>query len=297
MSAVAARDREEAVGMRIVVGVDGSPDARDALRWALANAAADDRVEVAHAWEVALMGGYDAALVTDPTEIEEAAKQFVDDLAADLDDPRVVPVAIRGGAGPALVAFADQVPAADLVVVGHRGDGKVTLLGSVASHVAHHCRLPVAVVRGDRTGPATRLVVGVDDHHLDESGETESVRAVRWAFARRGVQEIDVVHAWFVPAMAAGPFSGPGADRGEHDAAATAIVQRLLDLAGPAPTGVTVREVAERGTPGFALVEASRHADLVVVGARRRSGLVGLVLGSTCNDVLADSHAPVVVIH
>jgi nucleotide-binding universal stress UspA family protein len=283
--------------MRMVVGVDGSADARDALRWALANALPDARVEVVHAWEVPLMGGYDAALAMDPTEIETAAQSFVDELVAEIDDPRVVPILARGGAGVALVELAEQAPGADLVVVGHRGDGKMALLGSVASHVAHHCHRPVAVVRGDRIGRAARLVVGVDDHRLDDDGENASVRALRWAFGHPGVEEIDVLHAWFVPAMAAGRFSGPGADLEEQDAAAASVVQRVLDATGPPPTGVTIREVAERGTPGFALVEASRNADLVVVGARRRGGLVGLVLGSTCNDVLADSHAPVVVIH
>ena len=284
--------------MRIVVGVDGSQDARDALAWAMANSSESDRIEVVHAWELPIMAGYEAAVVVDPGEIETAAERFVEDLVHELGDPRLVPVVARGSAGHALVEQAAAEPVAGLVVVGHRGEGKVHLIGSVASHVTHHTEVPVAVVRGDRAGRASRLVVGVDDHDLDrQPAASESVRALRWAYAFPGVREIDVLHAWFAPAVAAGLFANAGADLDERDAAAAAVIGRVVAAAGPAPDGVTVREVAERGTPGFALVEASRHADLVVVGSRGRSGLVDFVLGSTCNDVLADSHAPVVVVH
>jgi nucleotide-binding universal stress UspA family protein len=287
--------------MRVVVGVDGSQDARDALAWAVANAGADDRIEAVHAWELPLMAGYEAAVVVDPAEIEQAAERFVGELVEEIADPRVIGVVARGSAGHALVEHADQVPAADLVVVGHQGEGKIALLGSVANYVAHHASMPVVIVRGDRVGRATRLVVGVDDHDLDPNGATgadnESVRALQWAYTRPGVDHIDVLHAWFAPAVAAGLFASAGADMDERDAAGAATISRVMDAAGPVPSGMTVRQVVERGTPGFALVEASRGTDLVVVGSRRRNSLVGFVLGSTCNDVLADSHAPVAVIH
>jgi nucleotide-binding universal stress UspA family protein len=287
--------------MRVVVGVDGSQDARDALAWAVANAAADDRIEAVHAWELPLMAGYEAAVVVDPAEIEQAADRFVGELVEELGDPRVVGVLARGTAGHALVEHAQQAPVADLVVVGHQGEGKMALIGSVANHVAHHAAMPVVVVRGDRVGRATRLVVGVDDHDLDDTdgggADNESVRALRWAYTRAGVEQIDVLHAWFAPAVAAGLFASAGADMDERDAAGAATISRVMEAAGPVPSGVTVRQVVERGTPGFALIEASRGTDLLVVGSRRRNSLVGFVLGSTCTDVLADSHAPVAVIH
>jgi nucleotide-binding universal stress UspA family protein len=51
-----------------------------------------------------------------------------------------------------------------------------------------------------------------------------------------------------------------------------------------------------RGTPGFALIEASRDVDMVVVGSRGRGGFKGLLLGSTSAEVASHSHAPVAVI-
>ena len=50
------------------------------------------------------------------------------------------------------------------------------------------------------------------------------------------------------------------------------------------------------GTGAFSLIEASREADLVVVGTRARHGLIELVTGSTSLDVLAHAHCPVAVI-
>ena len=54
--------------------------------------------------------------------------------------------------------------------------------------------------------------------------------------------------------------------------------------------------VVAAGTGAFALIEASREVDLVVVGTRGRSGLVELIVGSTTLEVLAHAHCPVAVI-
>ena len=55
--------------------------------------------------------------------------------------------------------------------------------------------------------------------------------------------------------------------------------------------------VVAAGTGAFALIEASREVDLVVIGTRGRRGLVELILGSTSLDVTAHAHCPVAVVH
>jgi nucleotide-binding universal stress UspA family protein len=59
---------------------------------------------------------------------------------------------------------------------------------------------------------------------------------------------------------------------------------------------VTVTTEVVRDSAPKALIDASKHADLIVVGSRGRGGFTGLLLGSTTAEVLSHSHASVAVI-
>jgi len=288
-----------AVANTLVVGIDTSPESSLALDWARCIAQPEDRIVVVHAWEVPLVTGYDMVVTIDPGEIERLSLHGLMEIVSGIDDDRLEPVTHQGHAGRGLVAEADEHDAAT-IIVGHRGDSRVAMmLGSTANYVLHHTELPVVIVRGDHGEVPKRVVVGVDDHDLDDEHgvENESTRAVRWACQLPGVEEIRVVHAWFLPALAVGMFATAAAELDTMDAAAQAVVDHVLESVGPPPDHITVVGEAVRGTPGFALIEASREADLVVVGSRGRGGFRELLLGSTSAEVTAHSHAPVAVIH
>ena len=286
---------------RWLVGVDGSDESLNALSWARAEAASDDSVIVVHAWDVPVMVGYEVAVAIDPKTIEDAAQAFLNDLVARTDDPRVSGQLLRSHAGRGIVDLTDP---GDVVVLGHRGTGRMSMmLGSTASYVLHHVTQPVVIVRGDGAQPVGRVVVGADDHDLvDDDGdliagaENEAVRALRWAMALPDVAEVKVVHAWFLPAVVAGWYAGPGADFEAMDAASDTVINHVITAAGDAPEGVSITREVLRGTPGFALIEASRDVDLVVVGSRGRGTLRGLLLGSTSAEVASYGHCPVTVV-
>jgi nucleotide-binding universal stress UspA family protein len=277
----------------VVVGVDASQESNDALTWARAIAGPDDRIVVVHAWEIPLMSGYDMVIAVDMAEVERLAKQGIDDLVGRLDDDRLVPVIHRGHAGRALVEEAED---ADLVVVGHRGSSRMSLmLGSTANYVIHHTSTPVVVARGDEVAiPPQRVVVGVDD--FDDPDDSPSVRALRWATELPGIREVIAIHAWFLPPLAIGMYHPASTDMTSMDEAARRVVDRVIAAAGPFPDGVTVTADVARGTGGFALIEASRDTDLVVVGRRGRGGFSELLLGSTSAETAAHSHAPVAIV-
>lgn len=97
------------------------------------------------------------------------------------------------------------------------------------------------------------------------------------------------------------PITVP-ADRGlleKARQAATDLVDKTIsDHGEPGPASVTVRAV--NGFASDELIQASREADLVVVGARGGAQSGGLAhhtpLGSVSNKVLHHSRCPVVVV-
>jgi nucleotide-binding universal stress UspA family protein len=135
---------------RIVVGVDGSEEAKRALDWALDEARAHQAVvEVVHAWALPSFGKGEAG--------EAAGRRTMDDTMAAVDTGRLPgPVTRTVVNGPGAAVILQSAEAADLVVLGSRGRGgfKGLLLGSVSDQVAQHARCPVLIVPANRTAPA-----------------------------------------------------------------------------------------------------------------------------------------------
>ncbi|GLX54124.1 universal stress protein [Streptomyces hygroscopicus subsp. hygroscopicus] len=140
---------------RIVVGVDGSEGSRQALHWAVRQAAlTGGRVEAVIAWDVPQFHG--ALGWLPPSASDEAALEgrarseltnAVEEAAA--AHPAVeVSTVVRYGT-PAGVLI-DASHDAALLVVGSRGLGgfRGLLLGSVAQHCVQHAPCPVLVLRG-----------------------------------------------------------------------------------------------------------------------------------------------------
>ncbi|MGK2950729.1 MAG: universal stress protein [Acidimicrobiales bacterium] len=138
---------------RVVVGVDGSPGATAALRWAVDEAAARSAVlETLHAWQPPFMGGYPLTALSDPAVYEQAAGEVLQEALAGVDTSGLArppqPSLVQGSAAGSLV---DSSERADLVVVGAHGRSRLhgTLVGSVSQQVAVHATSAVVVVRPD----------------------------------------------------------------------------------------------------------------------------------------------------
>lgn len=169
------------------------------------------------------------------------------------------------------------------------------LLGSVSLTVAARAVCPVVVVRGgepDRQGSPGRVVVGLGDSAEDSD-------AVRFAFREAEARGcgLHAVRAWRRPAhehvdhpLIADDAAGAGEER-----ASALLTDALRDAARDHPRVEVRRQVVE-GPAHKALLDASSGADLVVVGARRRHGHVGLQLGRVSHALLHHAGCPVAVV-
>jgi len=284
-----------------VVGVAGVLESGSGcpppLAWAQAMAGDADQVIAVHAWEIPIVTGYEAVAAVDTTVLEGAGEEYLRTLLDEHGEDRTTGRVVCGHPGQMISELVAELEGDVTAVVGHGGSSKLGLLvGSTANYVIRHVRGPVVVVRGDVRLPVRRVVVGVDDPHEDVPDEP-SVVALRWALTLPGVEKVDVEHAAFVPGVAAGPLSQPGVESAEEVDELDAQLRDAIHAAiGDDAVSATVVPVVTGGTGAFALIEASRHADLVVIGTRGHSRLVDLITGSTSLEVTAHAHCPVAVV-
>ena len=134
---------------RIIVGVDGSPESIEALKWAFDEARCRQGSVVAlHAWHDVYASGAPYTVAVDPKLYTDAGHRLLERAlaeaapGADLEVHRRV---VHNGPASAILEAAED---ADLIVVGSRGRGGFAglLLGSVSQQVVHHAPCPVVVI-------------------------------------------------------------------------------------------------------------------------------------------------------
>ena len=170
---------------RIVVGVDGSPSSRTALRWAMTQARLNGAtVEAVTVWHDIL--GYDhgygmgygwaaptgSASDSMPSVSQSRLDATIAEVSTQLDEPVKVLTRIAQG-HPAEVLTA-AAAGAQMLVVGTRGHGTFAgiLLGSVSQHCVQHAPCPVLVVpaaAADRDAATTHTPVAVAEDAWSQS--------------------------------------------------------------------------------------------------------------------------------
>ncbi|WP_328344306.1 universal stress protein [Streptomyces violaceus] len=285
---------------RVVVGVDGSASGLAAVEVAAREARLRDaELRVVHAFLWPAMHPPPGPFPLGPpaggvrNTVERLVAEAVERARTTEAEVQVSRAVVTG---EPLTVLEAQSRAAGLVVIGSRGMGGFAglLAGSTAVHLAVHGRCPVLVVREEprADGPA---VVGVD-------GSAAGEKAVDFAFAEAALYGTGLVavHAWTM-GNAPRPTARDASVRYTNRSAGLAQgEERLLTeaLAGHRERypEVTVRQEMVHGGTREALIEASRSARLMVVGARGRGGFAGLLLGSVSQALLHHAHCPVAVV-
>jgi nucleotide-binding universal stress UspA family protein len=280
----------------IVVGVDGSPSATQALDWAIDHAVAEHRgLILVHALGNPPAPWTDIGLADPPgmfAALEHVGQQILDEASARVAE-RSSELAVE-----LVLEFADprsllvrESERAALVVLGSRGRGPVPslLLGSVGSAVARHALCPVVIHRPSHRGLVRNGILVATD-------ASEASRAVlEFAYHVASVRRLPltVLHCrWDVVMMsrieAELPNSGLETDRLHLSESMAGMGEKYPD--------VKVTTTVVNGSPEARVAQAAEKMDLLVLGAHRHSRVGQVMYGSLSMALLEHAHLPVAVV-
>jgi nucleotide-binding universal stress UspA family protein len=276
---------------RIVVGVDTSENALRAALWA-ARQAADLHVPVllVHALDLGATSIYSEAVGYTQARRDDGAA-LLGRIASTLRElaPGVpVDTELSDASAPeTLIARSGE---SDLVVTGTRGHGGFAglLLGSVSLKLAAHAHGPAVVVHGEQPNdPDNEVVLGVEP----DQAETP----IRFAFQTAAAlgAALTVVRAWWPHTTYSG-YHLEDTDITERHQAAQA--ETLIDGLWHEYPHVKVSVSAMRGNAVPMLIEASRDARLLVIGAHRKRSPLSVGAGYVVQGLLSHSPTPVAVV-
>lgn len=286
---------------RLVVGIDGSPAAGNALRWAVAHLQLNGVIDAVHA----VSPGAEVALGLRQHE----RRRLLDSARTDLETVWTDPARSAGSTvhghvldqtpADALVSIAEDEHA-DAIVVGSHGSGRISanVLGHVTRRLLHDAPVPVVVV-GERTaGPSASsepVVVGVDDQ--------TSRPAVRWAgrfaaerrrplvlahsisrrplFVREGIEEAPTWH--IDPALA-------------HQFAEDDLATIAEDLRSAHGDDLDVSINLSSGSASRTLADLGSSASTLVLGKARDHPLAESLIGPVVHHVLTHGACPIIVV-
>jgi nucleotide-binding universal stress UspA family protein len=143
----------------VVVGVDGSPESKAAVRFALQDAARRGtgiRAVTANLSPEYWAASYGLSALPTIEEVaadhETVAREAIKEVVGGDRTLAAVPVEIVVAPGPPAKALIEQSRGAELLVLGHRGRGGFAsaVLGSVGLHCVLHAACPVTVVRPEK---------------------------------------------------------------------------------------------------------------------------------------------------
>ena len=137
------------------------------------------------------------------------------------------------------------------------------------------------------------VVVGVD-------GSAESLRALSWAarYATATGARVLAVLAWHYPAAAGQAPVGVAPDpiHKEPEAQQLAILDEGIAKAYSGQPGPAAEARLGYGHPAQVLIEASKDADLLVVGSHGHGAFTGMLIGSVSIHCVTGAFCPVVVV-
>lgn len=285
----------------IVIGVDGSPGSRNAVRWGLARAARRHApVRLIRAFDPSphdiRVGGAEIGVLGDSYDhVRDQLDATYEAARIVHPDLQITPELIDDSASGALIEASRE---AGTVVIGAHGVRGFSNLvaGSTTMNVATHAHCTVVALPNDESQAftGTGIVVGVDGSEISETAIAHAFREA----ADTG-QQLTAVHAWTDPLTPTAlgttipALYNPEAYSRDQD---ILLAESLAGWAEKYPD-VTVTRRVVHDQPVQALAKTAHDAQLLVVGCRGRGRLSAMLLGSVSHGVLHLADCPVAVVH
>ncbi|GGX01514.1 hypothetical protein GCM10010297_23930 [Streptomyces malachitofuscus] len=287
----------------VVAAVDGSQDSLRALEWALDAARRREApLRIVHVRQYTPWTRSQVLAAGPPGPDEDPVlDQVRGHMELHTALPDVEYVTLEGAPG---VLLPEMGETARLLVLGSRGRGGFAslLLGSNSLAAARDAECPVVVVPrpgDDAEAPPSvagrPVVVGLNADSPDEA-------TLAFAFAEAGLRgtRLRIVSAYPWPLqtwMLPGEMPPPDIDQDAVEHEARVLTEGFLAAHRERHPGVTAETDVLPGDAAGHLVEASRDAELVVVGRHRRRLLApARMMGSVTQAVLLHAASPVAVV-
>lgn len=285
----------------VVAAIDGSARDASVVDWAASEAALNDApLHLVHALDLGAPLSAYGEILSSPQLVDQIENESSETLRkaaerASAAEPGIAVTTAMPTGSPA-GAVLDAAEGAGVLVVGSRRTTAASraVLGTTTLSIASHATIPVVVVpEGCEISGDDRIVVGID-------GSAHSRLAAEFALdlAARTQREVVAVTMWHVEVVGGIVVTEPGSPEWESvEARYRDLVESTIKPAREAHPDVPVTVEVHRGRAAETLVEASKGADLLVVGSRGRGGFRGLLLGSISQRVLESATTPVAVLH
>ncbi len=187
------------------------------------------------------------------------------------------------------------------------------LFASTDQHLLRKCPCPVWLQTETASRRPKRILAAVDLDILD-AAEPETLTSLNrrvletaCMFATEPDSEVIVLHAWeaigegLVWAFSGGSAARISADRYVNEILATrtkAMDQLLADVRSEVGPGPRLVPILDRGSPEAVIHEQSRAipVDVVVMGTVARTGLSGVFIGNTAENIINSLACPVIAV-
>lgn len=283
---------------KILVGVDDSPQARDALNFAALLAIRTGvTIALAHVVrdESPSVAGWNDFEQGQRAEAEKLFEQAVANLAGEFTFETHIIVAKSDTQG--LIDLADQLGAAAIVVgSSRRGAAGRVLIGSVGERLLHGAGCPVVVTPSDYE---------VQDHTLQKIGvaydggdEAKAALSAAVDLARAARADVRLIAAsdpsMFVQMPDMAPAYNPVQLQQAHgESLALALDQAISGIEAPPEVTGTV----ESGSPAEVFeAESKDGVDMIVAGSRGYGPVKVVLLGSVSAKLVRSAHCPVMIV-